>query len=151
MRFVFHVQYTSSTISSKPLYRNSLWIIWKKAVWHWFKPFVCWVTFRKNGTSRIQVRCIWVSARTYITSIGLRSWLVKGIALRLAIGLGLHRELPFWNISPFDREVRWAPKSCPFDMDWSIPRRRRTWWVVVSFDSGSTITFGRPIVSMTNF
>ncbi|OXB34280.1 nuclear protein [Cryptococcus neoformans] len=52
-----------------------------------------------------------------------------GIALRLAIGLGLHRELPFWNISPFDREVR-----------------RRTWWVVVSFDSGSTITFGRPIL-----
>ncbi|KIR55195.1 nuclear protein [Cryptococcus gattii Ru294] len=52
-----------------------------------------------------------------------------GIALRLAIGLGLHRELPFWNISPFDREVR-----------------RRTWWVVVSFDSGSAITFGRPIL-----
>lgn len=29
-----------------------------------------------------------------------------GIALRMAIGLGLHRELPFWNISPFEREVR---------------------------------------------
>lgn len=31
-----------------------------------------------------------------------------GIAVRMAIGLGLHRELPFWNITPFEREVRWA-------------------------------------------
>lgn len=53
-----------------------------------------------------------------------------GIAVRMAIGLGLHRELPLWNIKPFDREVR-----------------RRVWWVVYIFDSGASITFGRPIVS----
>jgi len=29
-----------------------------------------------------------------------------GIAVRMAIGLGLHRELPLWEISPFEREVR---------------------------------------------
>jgi len=29
-----------------------------------------------------------------------------GIAVRMAIGLGLHRELPLWSISPFEREVR---------------------------------------------
>lgn len=29
-----------------------------------------------------------------------------GIAVRMAIGLGLHRELPLWNIKPFEREVR---------------------------------------------
>lgn len=31
-----------------------------------------------------------------------------GIAVRMAIGLGLHRELPLWNIKPFEREVRWV-------------------------------------------
>jgi transcriptional regulatory protein GAL4 len=54
-----------------------------------------------------------------------------GIAVRMAIGLGLHRELPLWNIKPFEREVR-----------------RRVWWVVFIFDAGASITFGRPIVSI---
>jgi transcriptional regulatory protein GAL4 len=53
-----------------------------------------------------------------------------GIAVRMAIGLGLHRELPRWNITAFERE-----------------ERRRVWWVVFIFDSGACITFGRPIVS----
>lgn len=55
---------------------------------------------------------------------------LAGIAVRMAIGLGLHRELPSWNITSFEREVR-----------------RRVWWVVFCFDSGASITFGRPIVS----
>ncbi|GFZ51225.1 hypothetical protein JCM24511_08983 [Saitozyma sp. JCM 24511] len=55
--------------------------------------------------------------------------LYLGIAVRMAISLGLHRELPFWSISPFEREVR-----------------RRVWWVVFIFDSGASITFGRPIL-----
>jgi transcriptional regulatory protein GAL4 len=29
-----------------------------------------------------------------------------GLAIRMAVGLGLHRELPLWSISPFEREVR---------------------------------------------
>lgn len=37
---------------------------------------------------------------------------LAGIALRLAIGLGLHRELPFWSISPFEREVRYVSSHC---------------------------------------
>nr|XP_019043141.1 hypothetical protein I302_08852 [Kwoniella bestiolae CBS 10118]OCF22071.1 hypothetical protein I302_08852 [Kwoniella bestiolae CBS 10118] len=52
-----------------------------------------------------------------------------GIAIRQAIGLGLHRELPFWNIPPFEREIR-----------------RRTWCACVAFDAGASITFGRPIL-----
>ncbi|KAL1406806.1 hypothetical protein Q8F55_006213 [Vanrija albida] len=52
-----------------------------------------------------------------------------GIAVRMAIGLGLHRELPLWNIKPFEREVR-----------------RRVWWVVFIFDAGASVTFGRPIL-----
>ena len=31
-----------------------------------------------------------------------------GIAVRMAIGLGLHRELPAWNITPFEREMRFV-------------------------------------------
>lgn len=54
-----------------------------------------------------------------------------GIALRMAVGLGLHRELPLWSISPFEREVR-----------------RRVWWVIYTFDAGAAVTFGRPIVRL---
>lgn len=38
-----------------------------------------------------------------------------GCAVRMAIGLGLHRESPQWRISPFEREVRrrvWAVLFC---------------------------------------
>ncbi|KAI1505182.1 c6 zinc finger domain-containing protein [Biscogniauxia marginata] len=52
-----------------------------------------------------------------------------GLAVRMALSLGLHRELPDWNISLFQREVR-----------------RRTWWVLYLFDSGASTTFGRPIL-----
>ncbi|WWC89566.1 uncharacterized protein L201_004490 [Kwoniella dendrophila CBS 6074] len=52
-----------------------------------------------------------------------------GIAMRLAIGLGLHRELPFWNITPFEREIR-----------------RRLWCAMVAFDAGACITYGRPVL-----
>ncbi|WWC70453.1 uncharacterized protein I206_104404 [Kwoniella pini CBS 10737] len=55
-----------------------------------------------------------------------------GIAIRQAIGLGLHRELPFWNITPFERETR-----------------RRLWCACVAFDAGASITFGRPILQPT--
>ncbi|KAI1631891.1 c6 zinc finger domain-containing protein [Biscogniauxia mediterranea] len=52
-----------------------------------------------------------------------------GLAIRMALSLGLHRELPDWNISLFQREMR-----------------RRTWWCLYLFDSGAATTFGRPIM-----
>ncbi|KAI5923011.1 c6 zinc finger domain-containing protein [Camillea tinctor] len=52
-----------------------------------------------------------------------------GLAVRMALSLGLHRELPDWNISLFQREMR-----------------RRTWWCLYLFDSGAATTFGRPIM-----
>ncbi|KAK3944402.1 lactose regulatory protein lac9 and GAL4-like protein, partial [Diplogelasinospora grovesii] len=52
-----------------------------------------------------------------------------GLATRMALSLGLHRELPDWNISLWQREMR-----------------RRIWWGLFLFDSGASTTFGRPIL-----
>lgn len=51
-----------------------------------------------------------------------------GLALRLAIGLGLHKEFEGVNISPLQREIR-----------------RRVWWCLCVLDVGATITYGRPL------
>ncbi|KAM5354420.1 hypothetical protein ACJ41O_001069 [Fusarium nematophilum] len=52
-----------------------------------------------------------------------------GLAVRMAMGLGLHKEFQGWNISPLAMEVR-----------------RRVWWSLCVFDVGATITFSRPDV-----
>lgn len=52
-----------------------------------------------------------------------------GLATRMALSLGLHRELPHWDISLLQREMR-----------------RRVWWGLYIFDSGASTTFGRPIL-----
>lgn len=57
------------------------------------------------------------------------AYVYHGAAVRVAISLGLHREFPAWKISPHDREVR-----------------RRLWWCLYLFDSGQSVTLGRPIL-----
>ncbi|KAH7362221.1 lactose regulatory protein LAC9 [Plectosphaerella cucumerina] len=52
-----------------------------------------------------------------------------GLATRMALSLGLHRELPDWRINMLQRETR-----------------RRVWWGLYIFDSGASTTFGRPIL-----
>ncbi|KAH6653173.1 C6 transcription factor [Truncatella angustata] len=52
-----------------------------------------------------------------------------GLAVRMALSLGLYRELPDWDISLLQRE-----------------QRRRVWWGLYIFDSGASTTFGRPIL-----
>ncbi|KAF4119862.1 hypothetical protein GMORB2_3550 [Geosmithia morbida] len=52
-----------------------------------------------------------------------------GLATRMALSLGLHRELPDWHIGILQREIR-----------------RRVWWGLYTFDSGASTTFGRPIL-----
>jgi transcriptional regulatory protein GAL4 len=52
-----------------------------------------------------------------------------GLATRMALSLGLHRELPDWDINILQREMR-----------------RRVWWGLYIFDSGASTTFGRPIL-----
>ena len=51
-----------------------------------------------------------------------------GLALRLAIGLGLHKEFDGWKIDPLKMEIR-----------------RRVWWSLCVLDVGATITYGRPL------
>ncbi|KAF4993318.1 hypothetical protein FDECE_13433 [Fusarium decemcellulare] len=52
-----------------------------------------------------------------------------GLAVRMAMGLGLHKEFEGWKISPLNMEIR-----------------RRVWWSLCVFDVGATITFSRPDV-----
>lgn len=51
-----------------------------------------------------------------------------GIALRLAISLGLHKEFRNWETAPFKKEIR-----------------RRVWWSLCVLDVGATVTYGRPL------
>ncbi|RAK97674.1 uncharacterized protein BO80DRAFT_413970 [Aspergillus ibericus CBS 121593] len=58
-----------------------------------------------------------------------------GIAYRMAIGLGLHREPPTDVIGD----------------TLAIEMRRAVWWIVYSFDSGFGLTTGRPVMSSDCF
>jgi len=51
-----------------------------------------------------------------------------GLALHMALGLGLHKEFHDWDISPLNMEVR-----------------RRVWWSIFVFNVGAAVTFGRPL------
>ena len=51
-----------------------------------------------------------------------------GLALRLAIGLGLHKEFDGWKIDPLKMEIR-----------------RRVFWSLCVLDVGATVTYGRPL------
>lgn len=51
-----------------------------------------------------------------------------GIALRLAISLGLHKEFHGWETTLLKKEIR-----------------RRVWWSLCVLDVGSTVTYGRPL------
>ncbi|KAH6703190.1 transcriptional regulatory protein GAL4 [Leptodontidium sp. MPI-SDFR-AT-0119] len=51
-----------------------------------------------------------------------------GVALRLAISLGLHKELHGWRTAPLKKEIR-----------------RRVWWSLCVLDVGATVTYGRPL------
>ncbi|KAI4727485.1 hypothetical protein E4T49_04743 [Aureobasidium sp. EXF-10728] len=52
-----------------------------------------------------------------------------GVAIRMAIGLGLHKEFGSQHISPFKQELR-----------------RRIWWSLCVLDVGATITYSRPLI-----
>ncbi|ORY08475.1 fungal-specific transcription factor domain-domain-containing protein [Clohesyomyces aquaticus] len=51
-----------------------------------------------------------------------------GLALHMAMGLGLHKEFHDWDISPLNMEIR-----------------RRVWFCMFVFNIGAAITFGRPL------
>ncbi|KIW99862.1 uncharacterized protein Z518_10790 [Rhinocladiella mackenziei CBS 650.93] len=51
-----------------------------------------------------------------------------GLAKRMAMGIGLHKEFPAWHSTPMRLEIR-----------------RRVYWCLYIFDVGATITFSRPL------
>jgi transcriptional regulatory protein GAL4 len=51
-----------------------------------------------------------------------------GLAKRMAMGIGLHKEFPAWHSHPMRLETR-----------------RRVYWCLYVFDVGATITFSRPL------
>lgn len=59
-----------------------------------------------------------------------------GIAFRMALGLGLHREIP-----AVDGEKNTLNKEI----------RRRVWWILYMVDSGFSITMGRPTTASDAF
>jgi transcriptional regulatory protein GAL4 len=60
-------------------------------------------------------------------------WNYLGLAVRMALSLGLYKEIPEWKISLLQREMR-----------------RRVWWGIFIFDSGASITFGCPVLLPEN-
>ncbi|EPS44492.1 hypothetical protein H072_1519 [Dactylellina haptotyla CBS 200.50] len=54
--------------------------------------------------------------------------IIMGIAIRMALSLGLHREFPDWNVAPLQKEIR-----------------RRVWWSLFVLDAGACVTLGRPV------
>jgi transcriptional regulatory protein GAL4 len=53
-----------------------------------------------------------------------------GLAKRVALGIGLHKEFAIWHTKPLMLEMR-----------------RRVWWALYVFDVGACITFSRPLDS----
>ncbi|KAH3903530.1 galactose-responsive transcription factor GAL4 SCDLUD_001171 [Saccharomycodes ludwigii] len=61
-------------------------------------------------------------------------WNFLGLAVRMAIGLGLYKEFD-WYSTPIN--------GSKYVNDLEL--RRRLWWGIYIFDAGAAITFGRPV------
>lgn len=57
-------------------------------------------------------------------------WNYLGLAVRMAMGLGLYKEFANWSSSKQQLQLE---------------MRRRIWWGLYIFDGGAAITFGRPV------
>ena len=81
----------------------------------------------ESGSLALVQSLLLLSNYTQKRNLPNTGWNLLGLAVRMAISLGLHRELPNWKISLLQREMR-----------------RRVWWGLFIFDSGASLTFGRP-------
>ncbi|KAJ8100123.1 fungal-specific transcription factor domain-containing protein [Lipomyces tetrasporus] len=70
------------------------------------------------------------------------SYTLLGLAMRMAVGLGLHREFSNGSTSLSSHTAGKPRTAQPNTLKMEI--RRRVWWTLYLFDSGSSITFGRP-------
>lgn len=65
-------------------------------------------------------------------------WNYQGLALRMAIGFGLHKEIQIGNDASY-------PNPSNIKAVQIVETRRRLWWGLFFFDVGLSITFGRPL------
>ena len=97
--------------------------------------YYCAVSFSEDETMFERASLTYVQALVLLSNLSQKrnkpntGWNVLGLATRMAISLGLHRELPEWKISLLQRQMR-----------------RRVWWGLYLMDSGAATTFGRPIL-----
>ena len=100
------------------------------------------ITFYQEARSRLQQMSVFeagnltlVQALLFLSNYAQKrnkpntGWNFLGLAVRMSMSLGLHKEFHGWKISLSQREIR-----------------RRLWWGVYIFDSGAAKTFGRPIL-----
>jgi transcriptional regulatory protein GAL4 len=100
------------------------------------------ITFYQEARSRLQQMSVFeagnltlVQALLFLSNYAQKrnkpntGWNFLGLAVRMSMSLGLHKEFHGWKISLLQREIR-----------------RRIWWGVYIFDSGAAKTFGRPIL-----
>ncbi|KAI9370734.1 fungal-specific transcription factor domain-containing protein [Aspergillus egyptiacus] len=100
------------------------------------------ITFYQEARSRLQRMSVFeagnltlVQALLFLSNYAQKrnkpntGWNFLGLAVRMSMSLGLHKEFHGWKISLLQREIR-----------------RRLWWGVYIFDSGAAKTFGRPIL-----
>jgi transcriptional regulatory protein GAL4 len=97
-------------------------------------------TFYQNAKIQITASLLESGSITLVTALTLLSnymqkrnkpntcWNYLGLAVRMAMGLGLYRDFPNWKSSPLKQEMR-----------------RRLWWGLCLFDTEASVTFGRPI------
>lgn len=98
------------------------------------------LTFYQNAKQRITGSLLETGSLALVQALALLSnyvqkrnkpntgWNYLSIAVRMAIGLGLHREFPGNKIIPLKQEMR-----------------RRVWYCLYNFESGVCVTYGRPI------
>ena len=98
------------------------------------------VSLFRTARQNLSMDCLEVGNLTMVQIFGLMAHYLQkrnkpnsgysygGLALRLAIGLGLHKELGSRNMTTLAREMR-----------------RRIWWSLCVLDVGATITYSRPL------
>ena len=86
-------------------------------------------TYLENGNLTLVQALVLMSNYLQKKNMPNSGYNYTGLATRMAMGIGLHKEFRKKNTSPFKMEIR-----------------RRVWWVMTVFDIGAEITFGRPVL-----
>ncbi|KAK9480714.1 fungal-specific transcription factor domain-containing protein [Lipomyces japonicus] len=104
------------------------WIGWQKAT------EACLVTgnFMLRGSIVvIRTLLLWLaveSKRTLVEGFSDRTWVSTGMVVRIAQSMGLHRDPKWFNISPFEAEIR-----------------RHMWYTLIAIDTTFAINQGLPV------